>query len=364
MIDLPAGFADVGGCRFAPGRRPPRERLPPYPAQIHPRPREFAVMSQPLSLSRRQFVAATAASAVGGAFASLLDRTTRAADAPPLFRISLAEWSLHKAMRDDKTLDHLDFAKTAKELEIDAIEYVNQMFFDKGADQAYLAQMKQRANDHGVKSLLIMCDREGNLGDPDETKRAQAVENHKKWLDAAAFLGCHSIRVNAASKGTYDEQMQLAADGLARLANLAEPLNLSVLVENHGGLSSNGEWLAGVMRMVDHPHCGTLPDFGNFGIDREKGDWYDRYKGVEELMPFAQAVSAKSYEFDAAQPLMTYDKKWGKEHDFLKMMKIVVDAGYRGYVGIEYEGSELEEKAGITKTKEMLEKCRAELGKT
>jgi sugar phosphate isomerase/epimerase len=310
--------------------------------------------------SRREFTRISAA-ALAGTF--LWPRPSSAADKAPLFRISLAEWSLHKAIFA-KQLDHLDFARTAKEeFGIDGIEYVNQFFMDKAQDQAYLSEMKKRADDHGVRSLLIMCDREGNLGDPDAAKRAQAVENHKKWVEAAKFLGCHSIRVNAASGGTYEEQLNYAADGLLQLTLFAEQHQLSVLVENHGGLSSNGEWLSAVMRKVDHPHCGTLPDFGNFGIDRNKGEWYDRYKGVEELMEFAHAVSAKSYEFDPANPWMTYDRKWNKEHDFLKMMQIVTAAGYNGYVGIEYEGNELDEFAGIRKTKELLEKCREELSK-
>lgn len=316
------------------------------------------------AITRREFTnwaAAACGAAVVAPFASA--PLSAQQQRPPLFRISLAEWSLHKTIFAKK-LDHLDFARTAKEeFGIDAVEYVNQMFFDKALDQEYLGQMKQRAADHGVRSLLIMCDREGNLGDPDEAKRLQAVENHKKWLEAAAFLGCYCIRVNAASRGTYEEQLKLAADGLARLTQIAEQYQLSVLVENHGGLSSNGAWLSEVMRTVNHPHCGTLPDFGNFGINRDQGEWYDRYQGVEELMEFAQAVSAKSYDFDDAHPNVTFDRKWMKEHDFMKMMQIVVDAGYTGYVGIEYEGQELDEYAGIRRTKQILERCRDELSK-
>jgi sugar phosphate isomerase/epimerase len=320
-------------------------------------------MNRPSNKSRRDFLT-TAATAIGGAaLLGLPGRSLFAADKPPLYRISLAQWSLHKELQAKK-IDNLDFAKIAKEqFGIDGVEYVNQFFMDKATDQDYLGQMKQRAADHGVKNLLIMVDREGNLGDPDEAKRARAVDNHKKWVEAAAFLGCHSVRVNAASSGSYEEQMDYAADGLARLTQFAEPHNLNVIVENHGGLSSNADWLVGVMRKVDHPHCGTLPDFGNFGINREKDEWYDRYEGVRKLMEFAQAVSAKSYEFSDDHPLVTYDRKWNKEHDFLKMMKIVVDAGYNGYVGIEYEGSELDEYAGIRKTKEILEKCREELSR-
>jgi sugar phosphate isomerase/epimerase len=272
----------------------------------------------------------------------------------PLFKISLAEWSLHKTIFAEK-LDNLDFAKTAKtEFGIEGIEYVNQFFMDKAEDQTYLKELKNRADGEGVKSLLIMCDNEGRLGDPDNQKRTQAVENHYKWVEAAKFLGCHSIRVNAASEGPFEEQMKLAADGLKRLTEFSTKYDLNVIVENHGGLSSNGEWLTGVMKTVDRPHCGTLPDFGNFQV--KDNEWYDRYKGVQELMPFAKAVSAKSHEFD----------KNGNEvrTDYLKIMKIVLDAGYRGYVGIEYEGSELSEIEGIKATKLLLERVRENLSQT
>ncbi|MEY3458683.1 MAG: hypothetical protein RL215_1840, partial [Planctomycetota bacterium] len=268
------------------------------------------------------------------------------------FEISLAEWSLHRTIFAGK-LNNLDFAATAKqEFGITAIEYVNQFFKDKAKDAAYLAELNKRAADLGVQQLLIMIDGEGNLGDPDESKRRQAVENHYKWVEAAKTLGCHSIRVNAGSAGTYDEQLQRAADGLRRLSEFAATHKLNVIVENHGGLSSNGAWLAGVMKAVNLPNCGTLPDFGNFRVGGDQ--WYDRYKGVEELMPFAKAVSAKSHEFD----------KDGNETktDYLRMMKIVLAAGYSGYVGIEYEGGGLEEYAGIRATKALLEKVRSQLG--
>lgn len=264
----------------------------------------------------------------------------------PLFRISLAEWSLNRALFGGK-IDHLDFAKIARqEFGIRAVEYVNQFFMDKAQDQKYLADMKQRAADHGVLSLLIMIDNEGHLGDPDAAKRRQAVENHFKWVEAAKLLGCHSIRVNAASEGSYDEQLKLAADGLRQLSEFAAPHGLNVIVENHGGLSSNGKWLAAVIQTVGLDNCGTLPDFGNFTD-------YDRYQGVQELMPFAKAVSAKSHEFDS-------DGR-DTQTDFFKMMRIVLDAGYRGWVGIEYEGSQLDEYAGIRATKKLLRKVRRQI---
>ena len=275
----------------------------------------------------------------------------------PLFKISLAEWSLNKGIRSGE-IDHLDFAKiTKRDFGLDAIEYVNQLFADKsGGDGKYIKEMKNIADGEGVKSLLIMCDGEGYLGDPDSSERMKAVENHYRWIDAAKYLGCHSIRVNAQSKGEYDEQMKLAADGLSALTEYGAKHNINVIVENHGGLSSNGKWLSGVMEMVNHPHCGTLPDFGNFylGTWDDKGtEWYDRYLGVKELMPYAKAVSAKSNEFNTDGN--------EKDTDYYKMIKIVLDAGYRGYVGIEYEGPELSEMDGIGATKKLLEKVRDKL---
>ena len=305
---------------------------------------------------RRQFLQATAASL---AAAAVLPRNAFADDlaggAP--YKISLAEWSLHRTLRDPASnLTNLDFARVSKqEFGIDAVEYVNQFFKDKARDESYLADMKQRAADEGVKSLLIMVDGEGNLGDPDEAGRSKAVENHHQWVDAAKFLGCHSIRVNAASSGSYQEQQKLAADGLRRLSEYAQPMGLNVIVENHGGLSSNGAWLAGVIKTVGMDNCGTLPDFGNFFIQRGPNpEEYDRYLGVEELMPYAKAVSAKTHDFDDA----------GNEihTDYERMMRIVVDQfGYSGYVGIEYEGDKLGEMEGIRKSKELLERVAATL---
>ena len=264
------------------------------------------------------------------------------------FKISLAEWSLHRALFSGN-LDHLDFCKIAKtEFDISAIEYVNTFFFEQARNKLYLKEMKTRADDTGVSSLLIMCDKEGNLVNPDEKSRTTAIENHYKWVEAAKYLGCHSIRVNARSSGAYEEQLELAADGLRRLTKFGADHEINVIVENHGGLSSNGEWLSEVLRKVDHPMCGTLPDFGNFNLGDDR--WYDRYKGIKELMPFAKAVSAKSHEFDSH----------GNEinTDYYKMMKIVLNAGYDGFVGIEYEGSHLGEMEGIQATKDLLVKVR------
>jgi sugar phosphate isomerase/epimerase len=301
-------------------------------------------------LSRRDFLAAGGRSLAGLAAAGTLTRGELMAATPRAepFRISLAQWSLHRALGAGE-LDNLDFARVAREdFGIAAIEYVNTFFKDKATDAAYLAEMNRRAADQNVFQHLIMCDGEGRLGDPGERARRQAVQNHHRWVDAAKTLGCITIRVNAGSEGTWDEQAKLAADGLRRLCEYGGQAGINVIVENHGGLSSNGKWLTHVMRLVDHPRCGTLPDFGNF--DLGDGETYDRYLGVAELMQFARAVSAKSHDFD------DQGNETGK--DYRRLLKIVTDAGFDSWVGIEYEGSRLPEREGIRLTKQLLERVR------
>jgi sugar phosphate isomerase/epimerase len=293
------------------------------------------------STNRRHFLASSAAAVA----LSASSRWSLGQDTGPnkAYKISLAQWSLHKPLFA-KEIDNLDFAKVAKErFGIDGVEYVNQFFKDKAKDAKYLEEMKKRTSDLGVTNVLIMIDGEGGLGNSDAAKRTTAVENHYKWVDAAKYLGCHSIRVNAETDKPYEEGSKLAADGLRRLSEYSKPLGINVIVENHGGLSSNGKWLSETIRATGMDNCGTLPDFGNF-YD------YDRYQGVTDLMPLAKAVSAKSYDFD----------EQGNESkiDFAKMMKIVLDAGYRGWVGIEYEGSRLSPDDGIKATKKLLEKIR------
>ena len=285
--------------------------------------------------TRRDFMkSATAAAVATATIPAIADEKKK-----PLFKISLAQWSLHRAIFGGK-IKNEDFAKVTKEeFNISCIEYVNQFFKDKAENMDYLKDLKKRADDLNVKTNLIMCDGEGRLGDPDNAKRTQAVENHYKWVLASKFLGGHSSRVNAASGGEYNEQLELAADGLSRLSEFAAKHKMNVIVENHGGLSSNGEWLAAVMKKVGMKNCGTLPDFGNFHD-------YDRYKGVEETMPFAKAVSAKSHDFD--------ENGNETKTDYTKMMKIVLKHGYNGFVGIEYEGREKPEMEGIKQTKQLL----------
>lgn len=272
------------------------------------------------------------------------------------FDISLAQWSLHNTIFDGE-LDHLDFPATTKnEFGITAVEYVNQFFKDRAEDTDYLDEMNTRCDDLEVDQVLIMIDGEGPLAAADDQERQTAVENHYKWIEAAEYLGCHSIRVNARGGGTKEEQKKAAVNGLGSLATFAKDYDINIIVENHGGYSSDGQWLADVMSEVNMENCGTLPDFGNFCIKSgNEGciEEYDRYKGVEEMMPYAKGVSAKSHVFnEEGEELNT---------DYLKMLKIVQDSGYTGHIGIEYEGSELSEFEGIKATKELLVKTGREL---
>ena len=282
----------------------------------------------------------------------------------PFFKLSLAQWSLHKAIRDDKTHDPLDFAQNASEFGFGGIEYVSQLYIEHiktmGIDSV-LTVLKANSEKYGVENVLIMVDGEGSLASTDDKERNTTVENHYKWVDAAKFLGCHSIRVNAHGEGTAEEVADAAIKGLTSLSEYAEKQGVNVLVENHGGYTSNGAWLADVMKKVGKANVGTLPDFGNFcqtigygSINDENcKDPYDIYKGLEELMPYAKAVSAKSYDFDESgnQPKI----------DYLKMMKIVKEAGYTGFVGVEYEGSNMSEQKGIELTRDLLLKVGKEL---
>lgn len=323
--------------------------------------------------TRRQFITTSAVTAAAATGASLVvpgkamaqdangeavafpepaaDAKFEAPYGQPLFKISLAQWSLNSLFHNG-TVDNRDFGKYTKEtFGIEAVEWVNGFFKDKGTDFGYLREMKQRCDDAGVQTLLIMVDGEGQLGHPDANERKKVVENHYKWVVASKLLGGHSIRVNAASDGNYNEQTQRAADGLYQLTEFARGFGINVIVENHGGLSSNGEWLSGVMDTVGLPECGTLPDFGNFRIGNDNE--YDKYQGMYELMRYAKAVSAKSWNFSA-------DGKH-ESFDFHRIVRIVMASGYRGHIGVEYEGSSHGKVEGVTLTQRLLESIREEL---
>jgi len=278
---------------------------------------------------------------------------------PPFFKISLAQWSLHNTIAVGG-LPVLDFAKKARALNFDAVEYVSRFYTKEALDPVafgkLIRELKTRSSHEGIQNLLIMVDGEGALASADKTLRDAAVNNHKKWVDAAAALGCHSVRINilGGPEANADAWVTSSAEGLTALCSYAVHSGLNILVENHGGLSSNGTLLAEVMRAVNLPNCGTLPDFGNFCISRKNNEkWpspcieeYDRYNGVTEMMPFAKGVSAKSFDFDVEGYETTID--------YPRMLQIIKDSGYTGHIGIEYEGQRLNEVEGVVKTRELL----------
>lgn len=304
--------------------------------------------------SRRDFLGRLAAATGFGLLANPVSALTHYKKAS--LKISLAEWSLHKTLFAKK-MTNLDFPEVSKnKFGISTVEYVNAFFKDKAEDNKYLNELLQRCKDNGVNNHLIMIDSEGDLAALDKNERKKAVENHYKWVHAAKHLGCATIRVNAFGKGSREEVQKAAIDGIGSLADYASKENINVVIENHGNYSSDGEWLLGVMKGINKSNAGMLPDFGNFCIKRETGDaWegkcveeYDKYKGVKELLPYAKGLSAKTMGFDANGNCV--------ETDYDRMMKIIGDAGFNGYIGIEYEGERLGEEEGIKKTKTLLEK--------
>jgi len=270
-------------------------------------------------------------------------------------KISLAQWSLHRSINDGK-LDPVDFASIAKDrYKIDAVEYVNGFYSDSATNEPFWMQMKERSMQAGVKNLVIMVDDEGDLGTADKQARMQAVENHYKWVHAAKIMGCHSVRVNAFGDPDRDTYRAAIADGMSRLAEYAAKMKINIIIENHGLFSSDAALIAGIIKEVNMTNFGAFPDFGNWCLSAKWGTTqgecdkvYDRYQGVAELLPYAKAVSAKSYNFN--------EQGEDTKIDYYKMLRIVKNSDYEGYIGIEYEGMEKGEHEGIMITKALMEK--------
>jgi len=277
-------------------------------------------------------------------------------------KLSLAEWSLHRALEEGK-IDNLDFPGIARnDYGIDTVEYVNGFFGgkamnfkDAAKDPKYLSELLMRSKNAGVTNHLIMIDHEGFLAVPHDNERLPAIDNHKKWIEAAKFLECQTVRVNLHGDGPSNDKKSASIDSLSRLSDFAKPMNINVVVENHGSDSSNIQWLVEVMKGVNRSNVGLLPDFGNFCLSHPWGSTqeecenvYDRYKGIEEMLPFAKAVSAKSYDFNNAgeQPLM----------DYRKLLDIVKSSGFKGYIGVEFEGNIQSEDSGIRNTMSLIKK--------
>jgi len=304
-------------------------------------------------MKRREFIhksgQAAAALAILGISGSCKTDTSKNDSSGLFFKISLAQWSLHKAMLSGE-LTTLDFAQQSRLLGCEGLEYVTGLFKDKAKDSSFLSELNNRAKNEGQQNLLLMVDGEGELAQPDESNRLASIENHFKWIEAAHYLGCHSIRVNLGGGHQKSEAAKHGIDSLNRLAKFAQGSDINILVENHGGFSSDGKWMQQVFENVSMANVGTLPDFGNFCIKKNDSniciEQYDNYLGVKELMPYAKAVSAKSYGFntDGKESLINYKK----------MLTIVKNANYSGFIGIEFEGNDISEEKGITLTRNLL----------
>ena len=274
-------------------------------------------------------------------------------------KISLAQWSLHRAIKINQTLSPFDFSLKAREMGFDAVEYVSSLYWNELKTKPIKKVTKTLLNnskDHGIKNLLIMVDGEGDLASNSKNNRQKSIDNHKKWIEMAYDLGCHSIRVNLNGEKSKNKWIEYSSESLTQLCLISRKDKINIIVENHGGLSSNASYLANVMKNVNLDNCGTLPDFGNFCIEKIDPEnyfsqcinEYDKYQGMTELMPYAKAVSAKSYDFDTKGEESTID--------FKRIIDITKEFNYDGYYGIEYEGLNLGENDGIIKTKKLLEK--------
>lgn len=311
-------------------------------------------------MKRNEFLQYMGLTGVGLGILPLMSRC-QSEEKPLFFKLSLAQWSINRMIKSGKVPAYA-FARLAAEWGFTGLEYVSQLYTDvtraenkDAAMEAFIAKSKAEAEKYGIQNVLIMIDNEGYLstGDPEQTE--QAIANHMRWIKAAAALGCHAVRVNLSGSSDQEEWIANSVSGLSALAQQAAAYNINVIVENHGGFSSNADLLMQVINQINLPNCGTLPDFGNFclesnwgGINSDCPKIYPIYQGVTEMMPKAFAVSAKSYAFDT--------KGDETRIDYSQMMQLVKAAGYSGFVGVEYEGDELSETEGILATKKLLEK--------
>lgn len=323
------------------------------------------------NLNRNEFITMASFGAVTSMLPFAFSNVNKKTAYTPKY--SLSQWALHRMQFGNSKEDYetwkkvlhtdpdknlagplhpLDFPEKARSMGYGVVEYVNTFFFDKARNERYLNTLKQRCEDHDIKSLLIMVDEEGFLGDSDPGKRKKAVDNHKKWVDAGAFLGCDYIRVNAHADGSRDDQKMQAAEGLNAVCDYAESMDIQILIENHGGLSSNPEWLLETIKETGNPTLGVMNDFDNFEWSKDviwgSQQRYNRYLGFEMLMPLTRSVSAKAHHFD--------DQGYETTIDFERMAKIIVESDYSGYVSVEYEGTYFTEEEGINLTRNLLER--------
>ena len=311
-------------------------------------------------MKRKEFIKLASTSALG---ISSLGYMSLQKPKELFFKLSLAQWSLHKNIKYGD-MDPYEFAQVAKSFNFSGIEYVTALYDNvmkvRDGDMSkaitfWARKNKKLAEINDIKNVLIMIDEIEGLAEENKSRRLKAVENHKMWIDAAEIMGCESVRLNLYGSSNAEKWKDLSVKSLSELGSYAKISGVNVIVENHGRISSDIPKLMDVIYGVDMDNVGTLPDFGNFCMadegygsvfDGSCETVYDFYKGVEEMMPKAFAVSAKSNDFD--------ENGDEKTIDYMRMMKIVKSFGYTGYVGVEYEGNRLSEEEGIKATRDLL----------
>jgi len=334
--------------------------------------------------TRREFIENSIKSSIGLSLAATLPSSLFLYSCKPEkkefnLKISLQVYSFAPLMMAGK-FDLKDFPEMVRNTyQLDGAEYWSIAFTGRENNEAFLKELKQKSDDNGVNNTIILVDdiniltmESGpSLASLSSEERSRAIDFHKIWVDTAAKIDCHSIRINLKSNdGTAEEVQEVCSESISKLIEYSSQSNISVVLENHGGLTGNGKWLSGLIKNINNEFVGSLPDFGDFNFCQTRGDLnfanvdrecemkYDKYLGVEELIPYAKGISAKSHDFD----------KNGSETktDYKRMMEIIKNSDFSGYISIEYEGamlsmllnrdSYLSSHDGILATKSLLEK--------
>lgn len=326
---------------------------------------------QPPFMKRREFV-----TGLGLAGAAAVTGNLPSAETAPIkpqpFTIGLSQWAFHRAIFGDARdhyrtfiknlhsdpdsvlageMDPRDIVWRARELDVGVVDLVNILWFGHGEDKPWLNDFKTRARDANVTFGVLMCDQLARSGAADAKERRQSVEDHTRWMETAAELGCPFLRINPYGEGTYLEQCQRSAETLHALAERSADYGLEVIVENHGHPGSNGAWLAMLIEMANHSRVGTYTDLDNFfmgGWDLNPERRYDRHQGLLDLAPYTKAISAKTHDFDPDGEETTID--------YHACLKILIDSGFSGLVSAEFEGNRVDETEGSKLTVELLKR--------
>ena len=285
-------------------------------------------------ISRRSFIEKTMVMGAAGLVTPSALGSAVSSPTPRMIKddISLAQWALVDEVKSGKwkTLDFPSVAR--KDFGLNGIEFVNTLF--EVPTEGYLRRLKKNAEDNNVTMVLIMVDDEGDGCSTTKEERKQFDINHRKWIDIAHFLGCTAIRTNCRGPKNIskDEALKHSVETYQMLLEYAAPAKISVLIENHGGVSNDADWMVSLIKEVNSLYFGSYPDWRQPSAD------FDNIDYLVKMLPFAGGMSYRN------QPT---------EELTAKMINISKDGGYRGWYGIESSGRDAIKK-GIELLKKYL----------